>query len=109
MFEVILELTDTISDGEEHQIDMCIRTLIYLVTQVEDEVALKDFYEYVPPILSSILSAFTNDEIGSHGREQILHVFYLCLRTISWADGIDNELINDCLSETFNQWMAVFL
>jgi hypothetical protein len=34
---------------------------------------------------------------------------YLCLRSISWADGIDNELIEECLNETFNQWMAVFL
>ena len=38
-----------------------------------------------------------------------MHVFYLNLRTISWADGIENELVHDCLNETFNQWMALFL
>ena len=74
-----------------------------------EEVLLKGFHIYVSPILSASLSAFTNEDITSHGREQILHIFYLCLRTISWADGIDNQLISDCLYETFNQWMAVFL
>ena len=81
---------------------MAIRTLIYLLEQVEDEVLIKDFCHHTPQILTSILSAFTNEEIGSHGREQILYVFYLNLRTISWADGIDNDLVNDCLNETFN-------
>lgn len=55
------------------------------------------------------MSTFTNEDIGSHGREQILHIFYLCLRTISWADGIENDMISFCLDETFNQWMALFL
>lgn len=36
-------------------------------------------------------------------------MFYLCLRTVSWADGIDNELVDNCLNETFNSWMALFL
>jgi hypothetical protein len=63
----------------------------------------------VPIILQGTLSTFTNEDIGSHGREQILHIFYLCLRTISWADGIENDMISFCLDETFNQWMALFL
>lgn len=88
---------------------MALKTLIYLVEKIEDEIQIKEFYHYVPTILSSVLNAFTNEEIGSHGRDQVLHVFYLCLRTISWADGIDNELVGNCLDDTFNQWMAVFL
>jgi hypothetical protein len=28
---------------------------------------------------------------------------------VSWADGIDNELVDNCLGETFNSWMALFL
>ena len=60
-------------------------------------------------ILKAILEAFTNEEIGTHGREQVLHILYQCLRCVSWADGIDNELVQDCLNETFNQWMALFL
>jgi hypothetical protein len=80
-----------------------------MLEYIEHEAIIKDFFNYVPPILAAILSAFTNDEITSHGREQLLHIFYLCLRTISWADGIDNQLIDFCLNETFNQWMVLFL
>jgi len=36
---------------------------------IEKEAMIKDFYEYVPSILSALLSAFTNDEITNHGRE----------------------------------------
>lgn len=90
-------------------VDMALKTLIYLIEKIEDETQIKEFYHYVPTILSQVLNAFTNEEIGSHGRDQVLHVFYLCLRTISWADGIDNELVSTCLDDTFNQWMAVFL
>lgn len=76
---------------------------------IEDEKALRQFHEFVPKILPSLFSAFTNDEVDAHGREQVLEVLYLSLRTISWADGIDNELVDTCLSETFNSWMALFL
>lgn len=88
---------------------MPIRAVIFLIEQIESETIIKEFYPYVPIILQGALDAFTNDEISSRGREQILHIFYLCLRTISWADGIDNELVGNCLDETFNQWMAIFL
>ena len=60
---------------------------------IEDEKAMKQFHVYVARILPALFSAFTNDEVTAHGREQILEVFYLCLRTVSWADGIDNELV----------------
>jgi hypothetical protein len=63
----------------------------------------------VPKILPALFSAFTNEEVNAHGREQILEVLYLCLRTVSWADGIDNELVDSCLNETFNSWIALFL
>ena len=70
---------------------------------------MKQFHSLVPKILPALFSGFTNDEVTAHGREIILEVFYLCLRTISWADGIDNELVSGCLNETFNSWMALFL
>jgi hypothetical protein len=38
-----------------------------------------------------------------------LEALYLSLRTVSWADGIDNALVDACLSETFNSWIALFL
>jgi hypothetical protein len=75
---------------------------------IEDETAMKQFHTFVPKILPSLYSAFTNSETDAHGRDQILDAFYLCLRTISWADGIDNELVGNCLDETFNTWMALF-
>ena len=109
MAGLIEELTECVSDGEYDSVDASLRTLIFLVERVEGFDAVREFHEFLPAILSSILSAFTNEEIGTHGREQVLHILYLCLRCVSWADGIDNELVEECLDETFNQWMAVFL
>ena len=102
MEDIIEKLCENISDGEFLQIDCSLRTLINLIEKIENENRSKSFHTFLPSILSSILSAFTNEEIGTHGREQVLHILYLCLRCISWADGIDNELIDDCLNETFN-------
>jgi hypothetical protein len=31
------------------------------------------------------------------------------MRGIAWADGIENAFVHDCLDETFNSWMALFL
>ena len=106
MLQIIENLCE---ETEINKVDMVLRTFIYLIEKIEDEGKIKEFYVYVPTILSSILSSFTHEEIGNHGRDQVLHIFYLCLRTISWADGIDNDLVNSCLDDTFNQWMAVFL
>ena len=66
MFEAI---TEKISDGEFAQIDFSLRTLIYLIEKLEDDNNGKNLNTFLPSILSSILSAFTNEEIGSHGRE----------------------------------------
>jgi hypothetical protein len=87
-----------------------LRSLLYFLQGIEDERSNKDFHEFIPKILPALLSAFTNDEmVDAHGREQILDVLYNCLRTISWADGIDNELVDGCLQDTFNSWMSLFL
>ena len=59
--------------------------------------------------MNALLSAFANSVIDSHGRELILHILFLNLRCVSWADGIDNLLVEECLNETFNQWMTVFI
>jgi len=50
-------------------VDMALKTLIYLIEKIEDETQIKEFYHYVPTILSQVLNAFTNEEIGSHGRD----------------------------------------
>ena len=70
--------------------------------KLEDEKAIKQFTAFVPRILPALLSSFVNDLVDAHGREQILQAFYLILRTVSWADGIDNHLVEGCLNETFN-------
>ena len=70
---------------------------------------MKQFHTFVAKLLPALFSTFTNDEVDAHGREQILEVLYLCFRTVSWADGIDNELVESCLNDTFNSWMALFL
>ena len=49
--------------------DATLRTLVYFLEKVEDNENVKEFHEFVAPILSAILQAFTIEEIGSHGRE----------------------------------------
>ena len=88
---------------------MSIRTLLYFMQGIEDEKKIKQFHTFVPKVLPGLFSAFTNDQVDAHGREQILDVLYYCLRTVSWADGIDNELVDSCLQDTFNSWMSLFL
>jgi hypothetical protein len=88
---------------------MSLKALHYLLEKLEDEKALQEFTQFVPQILPALFSAFTNDEVDAHGRELVLEDLYLCLRTVSWADGIDNQLVEGCLGDTFNSWMALFL
>eukprot|EP00347_Sterkiella_histriomuscorum_P024270 403331713 len=88
------------------RIELAIKVLINLLNLLEDE-PMKLFHQFVPKILPSLYSAFTNGETDAHGRDQILEVLNLCLRTVSWADGVDNELVGNCLNETFNTWMAL--
>lgn len=63
----------------------------------------------VPLALPVMLEAFTKEEMGSKGRAHTLVLFYLMVRGIAWADGMDNELVHNCLDETFTSWMALFL
>ena len=95
--------------GEYLQVETTLRTLIKFLEYIQDEQSIRQFAEFVPKILPNLFSAFTNEEVDAHGRELVLEVLFLCLRTVSWADGIDNELVDTCLGETFNSWMALFL
>lgn len=99
-----------ISGENSDQIDVALRSVLYFLQAIEDERSVKLFHEYVPKILPPLQSAFMNDElVDAHGREQILEVLYYCLRTVSWADGIENEIVEESLNDTFNNWMALFL
>lgn len=79
---------------------------------------MKNFHKHVPAILKVILLTYRRAQsnkdkeeqewcIGQ--REKALHILYLCFRCVSWADGIDNELVDASLDATFNDWMNVFL
>ena len=83
--------------------------MLYLLELLQDESSLKQFAPFLSKILPSLFSSFTSDEATPHLREMILQLFHECLRTVSWADGIDNELVDSCLGETFTSWMALFL
>lgn len=84
--------------------------MLHFLAAIDDEKSVKLFHKFVPKILPALQSAFMNDElVDAGGREHIFEVLYYCLRTVSWADGIDNEIVDECLQETFNSWMALFL
>ena len=71
MADLIENLTDLITDGEnKYQVDTLLRSLIYLLEKIEDEVQIKHFHQYVGQIMQALLSAFTNTDV--HGRELIL-------------------------------------
>jgi len=88
---------------------MSLRAITFFMEAIEDEQRIKKLHEYVSKILPHLFSAFTNDEFGAKSREKILMLFYHCLRSTSWADGVDNELVEECLGETFSSWMALFV
>lgn len=90
------------SDSYE-SVDLGLRTLRYILEKIEDQhqVASKNLYHLVPIALPALFETFTNEEIGVPEREQILNLFYMLIRLVAWADGRDNELVEDCLGETF--------
>ena len=73
MMDLVENLSDLISDAEsKYQLDALLRTLIYFLEKIDDEVQIKHFHVYVSSIMQALLSAFTNSEIDVHGRELIL-------------------------------------
>ncbi len=85
------------STQESYQVDMYLTALICFIEKVDEEESMKKFAPFVPKILPALFSAFTNDDVTAKGREKVLQVLHLCLRTVSWADGIDNDLVDFCL------------
>ena len=77
--------------------------------EIEGGKHIRKLYHLVPILLPALFQAFTSDQIGDIGRELVLHLFYLLIRLVAWADGIDNELVEKCLGDNFQSWMALFL
>lgn len=65
--------------------------------------------QFVPHILPTLFSAFTTSEANDKIREKVLQNVYLSLRTFAWADGVNDELVHNCLDDSFNAWMALFI
>jgi len=103
--QTIEPITEKIAEDDFFAADLGLRILRFIL-EIVDEKADNDLgrsmHVLVPIVMPSLFEAFTNDEeIGVHGREQILHLFYMLIRMVAWADGRDNELVQDCLGETF--------
>jgi hypothetical protein len=78
-----------------------------MLQRLQGEELVRSLQSYIPTLMQAGLSAFST--VGKKGRERLLEMVELCLRSISWADGLEDEVVEECLDETFNQWMAVFL
>jgi hypothetical protein len=57
--------------------------------------------EVVPNLLEKGFSIFAQPELNENLREKILILVYQVFRSISYADGTDNHLVNKCLDSTF--------
>jgi hypothetical protein len=116
----------TIESGDGVLTDLGLRTLRFFIGNIDErepgqgrtsgfagyvsrEVAIRNLYPIVPVVLPALFSAFTSDETSHKGQTMILHIFYQLVRLVAWADGIDNELVQESLSDTFQSWMALFL
>lgn len=86
---------------------MGIRIINHILQQFEGKRAVQSVI--IPVLMPALLEAFTNDVFGQKSRARILHQFFLMIRMVAWADGVDNELIHNCLDGTFTSWMALFL
>ena len=92
--------------GEFESADLGFRVIRFFLESAEERegaVGMRNMHHMVPLVMPSLFEAFTNEDMENkiHAREQILHLFYLLLRLVAWADGIDNELVQECLGETF--------
>lgn len=100
--------------GEFESADLGFRVIRFFLESAEEQdqgLGMRNMYHLVPIIMPSLFQSFTNEDMEHkiHAREQILHLFYLLIRLVAWADGIDNELVDSCLGETFQSWMVLFL
>lgn len=70
LIDLITKIADFISDPDNCALfDLPLRVLINLLEQIDNEAIIKEFHSFVPVILQSVLTAFTNEEITTHGRE----------------------------------------
>lgn len=109
--ETLTIVTELIAEDEFEQIDLGLRITRYILELIDemDSSIARSMHPMVPLMFPCLFETFTKEEIGVRGREQILHLFYMLIRLVAWADGRDNELVQNSLEETFQSWMALFL
>jgi hypothetical protein len=67
---------------------------VSLEENAQDQELIKSLYpQIVPMLMTLLLEIFTSEEIEARARSHILHLFYIMIRGIAWADGLDNELV----------------
>ena len=65
-------------------------------------------YTYVPKLLPCLYNTFINGDYRL--REKVLYVLYQSLRTFSWADGVNNRIVEQCLDETYAHcWLPLLV
>jgi hypothetical protein len=80
-----------------------LRVIILFISRFDENGGnkIRMLYPIVPLLMPSLLQAFTCEDAGCYGREKILHIFYQLIRLVTWADGIENELVEKCLGDHF--------
>ena len=92
-------------DETEHKIaiDASLQAVIYSMQHDEK------YHVMINKMLENLFSAFTSPQSDSKIREKCFEVYHRCLRCVSWADGIDEQVITTALDDTFNTWMTLFI
>lgn len=92
-------LKELLTDEEACKIDLALFTLHSLLDKLEGHKEIQPFV--IEAILPNLLDAFTNEETSQSSRCRVLRLFHKAVRMVAWADGVDNELVAQSLSETF--------
>ena len=69
----------------------------------------QEYHTLTARVLENLFSAFTGQDASPGTREKCLEVYHECLRTVSWADGLEEEVLTESLDDSFNTWMGLFV
>jgi len=101
-------LVEKLQNEDEQETEFVLHALQLFLEAVEEEQEKKLLHKHIARLVPALFSAMVSDAATSRLREKVLAVFHLCLQAISWADGKDPQVLEACLSEHFNQWIALF-
>lgn len=101
-------LVEKLQNEDEQEAELVLSALQLFLEAVEEEQEKKLLHKHIARLIPALFSAMVSDVATSRIREKVLGVFHLCLQAISWADGKDPQVLEECLAENFNQWIALF-